>query len=161
MCKILLGLCLKCKEVWKLMLGLSQGLRQWREMKKRDCLCCVSCKLCKWWSIRKTWESAPKKMDGKMQSQKCNHLCVFNTVHAWPVRQKKVYREVFLECMHKSFCEVPKICDKYKASLPQVDEIHMLYTCPKLQYWKLYSNYCYTTARSWLKYCYNCSMTLQ
>ena len=25
-------------------------------------------------------------------------------------------------------------CDKYKASLPKVDENHMLHTCPKLQH---------------------------
>ena len=43
-----------------------------------------------------------------------------------------------------------EICDKYEVSLPKVDEIHMLYKCPKLlEYWKLYSNYCYTTAQNW------------
>ena len=43
--------------------------------KEGDRLCCVSCKLCKWRSITKTGESAPKKMDGKMSSQKRTHLC--------------------------------------------------------------------------------------
>ena len=34
---------------------------------------------------------------------------------------------------NKSFGEVPKyVINKYKASLPKVDEIDMLYTCPKL-----------------------------
>ena len=70
-------------------------------------------------------------------------------VLAWAVRQKI------------SHLWGAEICDKYKTSLPKVDKIHMLYTCPKLQHWKLYSNYCYTTAQNWSKYCCNCITTLQ
>jgi hypothetical protein len=47
-------------------------------------LCCVYCKLCKCRSITKTRESAPKKMDGNLSSQKHNHFCAFNRAQHFP-----------------------------------------------------------------------------
>ena len=58
---------------------------------------------------------------------------------------------------NKSFCEVPKYVINTRPHCPKL----INYTCPKLHYWKLYSNYWYTTAQSWLKYCCKCIMTFQ